>query len=95
MEMRARLLLNIGLVLECQHDIQKAIENIQNVCQVFTLIEPKESEEHKSYQEINGVCVSIQSVPEVCTEIWRVNTIAQNNSNRLYKLESGNASVTN
>ncbi|PNF14176.1 Tonsoku-like protein [Cryptotermes secundus] len=31
MEMRARLLLNIGLVLECQHDIQKAIDNIQNV----------------------------------------------------------------
>lgn len=43
MEMRARLLLNIGLVLECQHDIQKAIDNIQNVCQVTTLKETEES----------------------------------------------------
>ncbi|PNF14178.1 Tonsoku-like protein [Cryptotermes secundus] len=34
MEMRARLLLNIGLVLECQHDIQKAIDNIQNAVQI-------------------------------------------------------------
>ena len=39
MEMRARLLLNIGLVLECQHDVQKAIENIQNVCRTSSLTE--------------------------------------------------------
>lgn len=37
--MRARLLLNIGLVLECQHDVQKAIESIQNVCRTSTLTE--------------------------------------------------------
>jgi hypothetical protein len=39
MEMRARLLLNIGLVLECQNDVQKAIENIQNVCRTSSLTE--------------------------------------------------------
>jgi len=37
--MRARLLLNIGLVLECQHDVQKAIENIQSVCRTSSLTE--------------------------------------------------------
>lgn len=37
--MRARLLLNIGLVLECQHDVQKAIENIENVCRTSSLTE--------------------------------------------------------
>ena len=37
--MRARLLLNIGLVLECQNDVQKAIENIQNVCRTSSLTE--------------------------------------------------------
>jgi hypothetical protein len=37
--MRARLLLNIGLVLECQHEVQKAIENIQNVCRTSRLAE--------------------------------------------------------
>ena len=37
--MRARLLLNIGLVLECQHEVQKAIENIKNVCRISSLTE--------------------------------------------------------
>jgi hypothetical protein len=37
--MRARLLLNIGLVLECQHEVQKAIENIQNVRRICNLRE--------------------------------------------------------
>lgn len=37
--MRARLLLNIGLVLECQHEVQKAIENIKNVRRISSLTE--------------------------------------------------------
>jgi len=39
--MRAQLLLNIGLVFECQHDLQKATDNIHNVCEVSPLREPK------------------------------------------------------
>ncbi|XP_071451877.1 tonsoku-like protein [Hetaerina americana] len=71
MEMRARLLLNIGLVLECQGNLNEAIDYIGKACKTMLIISELLELKNAPYVEVAGSYLKARELA-VRAEDWKL-----------------------